>query len=659
MRYAANSANGDFQLKVIAGTRAIMMALDCDPARRKGLRGFSFFRKRQGEAQGKFLRSQKVFQSVVPDPKKKVKGKRQVFRTDLHPVQSFLWGDYTAEPGTRYEFKVYPRYGSPSALDPIDPADAISVTVKTEPEQVAKGHSIWFNRGAIASQHFAEEFKNAKPTTEQLEDLGNPMTRWLSRGLLEACLRHIDETKKGEGLRACLYEFTYKPVLQAFARAIGRGVDVQISYHKTPKNDKEIKAAGLTATKAGKRILYPRTVPKIPHNKFIVRLTKTGKPTSVWTGSTNITPSGFLGQSNTGHLVASKDVAADYLRYWESFSRDPSRDQGRAASTAISPHPAELVAKDSTTVVFSPRHRSTMLQWYANRMLDATQSVMFTAAFGVNKELVLPLAKDRDFLRFVLMERQGSAQTQQRLRADKDLVIAYGGVLGEVAKITKAGRQALPIRNFGLDKWFEKEELFRKQGNVFFVHTKFLLIDPLSDDPLVCTGSANFSDNSLLQNDENMLLIRGDTRVADIYMTEFDRIFRHFYFRNVANEIELKGAKATGAFLDESDGGSKHWTASYFKAGAFKTRRREMFFGASKTSWAANAGKREPQATAAVGDTPARGRAAAKKAPAKRTVSRKVPAKPLAVCRIPVNDHMPVQLQGVDFQRNSGLRCGT
>ena len=29
-----------------------------------------------------------------------------------------------------------------------------------------------------------------------------------------------------------------------------------------------------------------------------------------------------------------------------------------------------------------------------------------------------------------------------------------------------------------------------------------------------------------------MLLIRGDTRVADIYMTEFDRIFRHFYFRD-------------------------------------------------------------------------------------------------------------------------------
>ena len=52
------------------------------------------------------------------------------------------------------------------------------------------------------------------------------------------------------------------------------------------------------------------------------------------------------------------------------------------------------------------------------------------------------------------------------------------------------------------------------------MHSKFLLIDPLSDDPLVCSGSANFSRNSLINNDENMLLIRGDTRVADIYLTE-------------------------------------------------------------------------------------------------------------------------------------------
>ncbi|MEN3331633.1 MAG: hypothetical protein V7641_998 [Blastocatellia bacterium] len=145
------------------------------------------------------------------------------------------------------------------------------------------------------------------------------------------------------------------------------------------------------------------------------------------------------------------------------------------------------------------------------------------------------------------------------------------------------------IKEFDLDKWFLKEEHFRRsnEGFVFFIHTKFLLIDPLSDDPLVCSGSANFSSNSLLQNDENMLLVRGDTRVADIYLTEFDRIFRHFYFRDVANEIAARGKNAEGAFLSETSA----WTDSYFKPGAFKTLRRGMFFADSSKSWVANAEK--------------------------------------------------------------------
>jgi hypothetical protein len=30
-----------------------------------------------------------------------------------------------------------------------------------------------------------------------------------------------------------------------------------------------------------------------------------------------------------------------------------------------------------------------------------------------------------------------------------------------------------------------------------------------------------------------MLIIRGDRRVADIYFTEFNRLFNHYYFRSV------------------------------------------------------------------------------------------------------------------------------
>ena len=61
-------------------------------------------------------------------------------------------------------------------------------------------------------------------------------------------------------------------------------------------------------------------------------------------------------------------------------------------------------------------------------------------------------------------------------------------------------------------------------------------MDPLGADPIVVTGSANFSKASTTDNDENMLLIRGNKRVADIYFTEFNRLFNHYYFQGGSGE---------------------------------------------------------------------------------------------------------------------------
>ncbi|MBL8326321.1 MAG: hypothetical protein JNJ89_15325 [Rubrivivax sp.] len=602
MRFDAQSVNGDFRARILCGTRTVLMALDCAPQRRHGLMGFSFWRQGEGEAGGKWLRSQKVFKSVVPDPKALVNGKPPEFRTDRFPVQSFLWGDYTAEPATGYTLRIMPRYGKPGQLKSVA-GDEVVVTVRTEPEDDPAGHGVWFNRGAIASQHFAREFGNARPTTQQLEDLAQPVTRWLSRGLAEACIAFIDAAAAGDGLNACVYEFTYKPVLNALKAALDRGVLVRICHHDTPANRKAIAAAGLPAKVGRRKVLYPRTQPKIPHNKFIVRLAGT-RPVAVWTGSTNITPSGFTGQSNVGHQVNDARLAAQYLAYWRAIAADPDRLTARRAATRLAPHPAELVPPRSTTLVFSPRHRSAMLDWYANRMEDAQQTVMFTAAFGVNRKLAVPLGAERDFLRFLMLEGRLGKEEQAQLRRDRDLVIAYGAALGRVATFGEGGGATKKIAQFGLDQWFYEEEHFRKAGHIFYVHTKILLVDPLSDDPLVCTGSANFSENSLLDNDENMLLVRGHTRVADIYLTEFDRLFRHFYFRDVANEIQQRGSDAQAAFLDEGQGTGARWHDSYFRPAAFKTRRREMFFATGGKTWVAAAGARARDETASYGDKP-------------------------------------------------------
>jgi phosphatidylserine/phosphatidylglycerophosphate/cardiolipin synthase-like enzyme len=617
-----SASNGNFKVKAIAGIRGVLLAIDCPANCREGLRGFAFKRGVVGGAQPvKWLRSTKVFEAIEPDPKNAKDpadpSKPKRFYTNDHPIQSFLWGDYAAEPDTNYHFDVYPMYGSPGALRPAPP---VSFELRTEKE-LDKGHGVWFNRGAIASQKFAEEFQNSPPTNP--DDADDPEVKWLSRGLLDACLHYIDETPAGHGLRVAAYEFTYAPVLNALKRALDRGVDVRIVYHDTTEDgvdgeaETAIRKAQLPKAKGGTEVLFPRTKTKIPHNKFIVRLDANGDPKEVWTGSTNFTSSGFLGQSNVGHWVRDDDdLARQYLNYWELLRTDPDRDEARARALELTPDPQAVIDQSSIVAVFSPRAKANLLRWYADRMEDSSSSLMFTAAFGVSKELAPSIAQSRKLLRFILMEKPApEAQTAAFAKDRKHLILSYGVPLGEQYTFKNGKAVARrPIKDFGLVKWFLEEEHYRSknEGFVFFVHTKFLLIDPLSDDPLVCSGSANFSSNSLLQNDENMLLIRGDTRVADIYLTEFDRLFRHFYFRDVANELEAKGKNAKSIFLDESD----DWSASYFWKDGFKSLRRQMFFTDPRPRWFENAAGR---ATA--------GGAAVKKAARKKKTTAKTAAK--------------------------------
>jgi phosphatidylserine/phosphatidylglycerophosphate/cardiolipin synthase-like enzyme len=592
---------GDFKVKAISGIRTVLIALDCPESRRLGLRGFAFEREVVGSGvPAKWLRSTKVFKSIEPDPKNArdpddpTKPKR--FYTNDHPIQSFLWGDYGAEPDTLYRFNVYPMYGKPGALLPEAP---VAFEIRTERE-FDQGSGVWFNRGAIASQKFAEEFQNSAP--KDPNNPKDPEVKWLSRGLLEACLGYIDGTPKGQGLRVAAYEFTYPPVLNALKSALDRGVDVRIVYHDTTKatgkekgaNEKAIHDAGLPKSANGTKVLYPRTKTKIPHNKFIVRLDPSGNPTDVWTGSTNFTASGFLGQSNVGHWIRDAETAGRYLKFWEIVRKDPALDNARTAVVKLTPDPKALINAKSVVPVFSPRAKANLLKWYAERMADCAGSLMFTAAFGVATQLAPTLAKPRKLLRFVLMEKPATQkQKTEFAKEQKHLILSYGVPLGEQYRFKNGKAVAREkIKDFELVKWFLEEEHYRSknEGFIFFVHTKFLLIDPLSNDPLVCSGSANFSSNSLLQNDENMLLIRGDTRIADIYLTEFDRIFRHFYFRDVANELAAKGNNAKSIFLDESD--TFAWSASYFWADGFKSLRRQMFFANPKPAWFENAAAR-------------------------------------------------------------------
>lgn len=546
---------GGVSVQAIAGTYVVLLGMDMAAERVPGLLGFAIEREDRTENERYFLNGFKVFAETgahLPPGR--------LVSTRKHPVQAFLWGDYTAKPDHRYVYRVHPVYGSPAK-----PALAAPVTVEVTTENPEIGsHAVFFNRGASASQAYARKFANAHP--KDVPDRAAWI--WLSRGLEEAILAFIDETGPGQTLHGAFYEFRHAAVLDAFKRAAGRGVTVAIVYDGRNTgvrgaNEQAIAAAGIGVL-CRARAANPSY---ISHNKFMVRLSADGQPRAVWTGSTNLTEGGIFGHANVGHRVTDPCVAATFDAYWQRLNGDQLAADLRRWTSAnpVSPAVTPLVPPaPGTTAFFSPRKGLNQLEWYAQMMDTARHGIFLTAAFGINDRLESVVGQQRDYLRYLLLEKTDTHEIEV-LRRDPDNRFAVGGL------ITRPGK----------GRW-SPEALTGLNRNVNYIHTKYLLIDPLGADPIVISGSANFSDASTRNNDENMLVIRGDTRVADIYLGEFMRLFQHLAFRDCFKDYEddpEPAATGTGAATDERLhlAPDDRWARAYFVPDSSRAKERILF----------------------------------------------------------------------------------
>jgi phosphatidylserine/phosphatidylglycerophosphate/cardiolipin synthase-like enzyme len=154
----------------------------------------------------------------------------------------------------------------------------------------------------------------------------------------------------------------------------------------------------------------------------------------------------------------------------------------------------------------------------------------------------------------------------QELRNRPNVVVAIGNRI-----VTNA-----------FDRWLAELDQITSHVHVHWIHTKYMLVDPLSDNPIVISGSANFSKASTDTNDENMLVIRGDKRIADIYFGEYIRLYTHYAFREAvkwAMEKEKIGAPQDWKpqYLIDND----TWMKDYFdeKDKSARFARRKYFAG--------------------------------------------------------------------------------
>lgn len=590
MRFKSKKVDG-FTVFAVTGVNTLSFAIDFEPAKAKGLLGFAIERHDLKNKERYFMKGFKVFRELIPFPNKDT-----VVSTFEHPVQSFVWDDFTGKPDNKYDYYFYPLKSSPKYLDRS--AKSIKISVQTEKLfDPAEEHDVFFNRGVASSQAYARTFNNAVPSKDLNEPDRRKILSWLGRDLEGAILQFIGQAKNGDTLLACFYEFRYKPVADAFKSALDRGVTVKIIidakinestdkqgvFHESfPREDNltTISKSGIPLSTIVKR---EANQSNIQHNKFIVFLKGSSqKPTSVWTGSTNISEGGIFGQTNVGHWVRNEATAKQFKDYWDLLSKDPGGSPTDDRSTKLKKNnafkknvigiQADIDSDKISSIprgitpIFSPRKAITMLNTYA-KMLDSSNQVgCITLAFGINevfKKLLIDNTKKSQII-FMLLEKKDKPNPRSKKRftyigASQNVYKAWGSYIKDP-----------------LYQWTKEVNnmILKLNHHVNYIHSKFLLMDPLNKDPIIVTGSANFSDASTKSNDENMIIIRGNRRVADIYFTEFNRLFNHYYFRSIYEELGKRDKELTASslFLTPDDS----WLKKYQK-GKLKYKRIQIF----------------------------------------------------------------------------------
>lgn len=536
---------GSFTARALVGSRSIMLAWDhVGPAsERDDLLGFAIHRFNKTKNDDDWLQGQKRFAGQA-DLGPNVESK-------IAPFQRFRWGDYGAYPGHRYRYEIHPVRSSANGpkLDP-----PLRLNLEAAPH-LAGGIGVYSNRGVSASLAYNGRFK--VPPQDLPEPKRTEAYDWLTRDLKPALAAFIAAAAAGDELRLAIYEFEDRDIRQALIDAVGRGVTVRLVYHAragtTQAAENAVEVAPLAA--AGAEVVPRTNTEKISHNKFVVHLVSNGGaapvPTRVWSGSTNLTRSGFYLQTNLGLLFDSPVIADGFARYWELLRSNPLTGPARLAANALlTTVRATLPA--GPTVFFSPvsgRELLTKAIWLVNQADDL---VLISSPFGLDIRIRDAInANDPNVIEFGLVNSSSKVLVNQLPHAQSRF-----SLFTPPAWLPTLDGKPWDNKPFGQHK----------------IHTKAIVIDPFSANPRLLVGSSNFSDESVNWNDENAFLIEGDRRVAAIVATEFLRMFDHYKTRSFIQGLEANPDDQILA----SDGS---WSIPYYEPFRRKCRERIVFGG--------------------------------------------------------------------------------
>lgn len=547
MRALVTNTQDDFRVKAYAGTNGVLLAMDLAESRRTGLLGFAI-EKQQGSKPWLFL-----FNSLTFPGKAHTFAQFHATPSDLAPLQKFRWADYAVNPGMTIHYRIHLAYGS---ADAPQLGEYLEVTV-TSDNGLPHNQSVIFNRAVAASQAFQRKFPELDALISANKNLPieawpDAPRQWLENGLLGRLLGFIERALDAQwALDVAIYEYELPILVDAVNAAFERGVKVRVLYHAQPgDDDTAINEASLAKIPAANK--RGRVTHNIFHNKFMVlsRLDAAGQhqPEAVLCGSTNFTPNGVYRQANVVHVLDDVRISASYLQTFEQIWATPA-DVGATRQWLTQHNPMD--PQQPLFAGFSPRSGQGDLHEFVEIINAAKKDVLFVTAFALPDDILNALLGQPhdDILRYGL---QNTASRITGFHADRSAEFA-----------------ATALLNTGLEGWL-RENMKGQKGNLL-VHTKAVVTDFTSDAPTIISGSHNLSAAASNGNDENYLIVRGDTDLADRYGLELLRFYEHYRFRYFAKKLALKQVQPLK--VDDS------WTDDYFVEGDLRELSRLRFSG--------------------------------------------------------------------------------
>jgi phosphatidylserine/phosphatidylglycerophosphate/cardiolipin synthase-like enzyme len=531
-------------IKSYASPTCVLLAFDWpDGAQHADFLGFAIRRTPGFGNNQNFLVNKLDFIPIAPNAKPKPSSQA--------PIQKFNWWDSgfaTADRGKTFQYEVIPVLGNgPGHLTLQDAAKG--TTSITLPRELDGSIATYFNRAVVSSQ----SFPRTKPLEFQMD--------WLANGLQDAVPEVLSES---DAFDCAIYHLSDgRWVLPSFKKFSGRG---SLTYFDKGTDTKSQAGADYLKDKQNISRHKRDAIAKLMHDKFIVSY-KNGRADAVLMGSTNFTPEAQTVQANLLHILHSPQLAGLYAQRAQLLAAN-KKTSDIAKLTGW--HDVTDIPGTSLRVFFTPEPGKE--RKYLDTVTAAVQAAkssvlfcMYTASDTALMNAIFAKGDSPDHLIYGLINAiddpdRPTKSGKQRTNLPKIAATIYHrsnqknpDTLAYDAFTQAAPRGFLPeLRTIDTSKYdvsvTKKASAKKKAGGPppIHVHHKFIVIDGDTPNPTIYTGSPNFSASAENGNDENELEIKGNTRLAQVYVAEFMRLYNHYRARALWDKTHPPAAKGAG-----------------------------------------------------------------------------------------------------------------